>query len=420
MRVLPPAQLLARLEDRFRLLTGGSRTALPRHQTLRAAVDWSYDLLTDQERALFARLSVFAGGWTLEAAEAVGADPDGAGIAAAEVLDLLTRLVDKSLVVVEAQPDGTARYRLLETLRQYAAERLQASGEAPAVRDRHLDWCAALAARADAERHGPQLRAWLDRAETELDNLRAALDWSLAGGAAEAGLRLAAEMPGLWGLRGSRAEGQRWLEALLAAGAGAAPRVRARALLLAGSMHRFMGDLPRGRARHEEALRLYRDLGDNSGVAWTLGEMAGYGHSLAGIGTRAPVEERRAWTVEAVAAARRAGNSGALALALLAQGHAALDGGDLAAGGRAAGGEPGPLPVCGQPLGHGAGPGQPRRRRAAAGRCGAGRRAVRGAAGAQPAPPRPGGRRPPPWPAWRRWPGAAATAPGPRPCTGRA
>src|SRR5206468_8644306 len=115
-RVLPPEQLLARLENCFRLLTGGSRTALERHQTLQAAVDWSYDLLVEQEKMLFNRLSVFAGGWTLEAAEQVCA---GEGIESYDVLNLLTHLVDKSLVVVEEQPDGTARYRLLETLRQY-------------------------------------------------------------------------------------------------------------------------------------------------------------------------------------------------------------------------------------------------------------------------------------------------------------
>ena len=126
VRVLPPAQLLARLEDRFRLLTGGGRTALARHQTLRAAVDWSHALLTAPERVLFRRLAVFAGGWDLEAAEAVGPDgPDerrAGGLARGEVLDLLTRLVDQSLVLAEAPAAGPARYRLLETLRQYAQQ----------------------------------------------------------------------------------------------------------------------------------------------------------------------------------------------------------------------------------------------------------------------------------------------------------
>src|SRR5262249_32769130 len=135
----------------FRLLTGGSRTAPARHQTLRAAVDWSYDLLSAPEQTLFARLSVFAGGGTLEAAEAVCPDPDGAGIAPGEVLDLLTRLADQSLVVAEEQPDGTARYRLLETLRQYARERLAAGGAA-ALRERHA---AHYLERAEAGPEGP-------------------------------------------------------------------------------------------------------------------------------------------------------------------------------------------------------------------------------------------------------------------------
>jgi predicted ATPase len=146
LRALPVDQVLARLEDRFRLLTGGSRTALERHQTLRAAVHWSYDLLTAWEQTFLARLAVFAGGWTLEAAEAVCAtdagdagdagdgEPGGGGIEPAAVLDLLTRLVDKSLVVADDQADGTARYRLLETLRQYAQDRLASSGEAERLR----------------------------------------------------------------------------------------------------------------------------------------------------------------------------------------------------------------------------------------------------------------------------------------------
>ena len=134
--MLSPEQIAARLDDRFRLLTGGSRTALPRQQTLRALVDWSYDLLSEQERTLLRRLSVFAGGWTLEAAEAVCA---GDGIEDWEILDLLTQLVDKSIVIAEAHGDAT-RYRLLETLRQYGAEKLAASGEEASRQRAHADW----------------------------------------------------------------------------------------------------------------------------------------------------------------------------------------------------------------------------------------------------------------------------------------
>jgi predicted ATPase len=198
VRVLPPPQLLARLEDRFRLLTGGSRTALERHQTLQAAVDWSYDLLTDAERTLFARLAVFAGGWTLEAAEAVGA---GDGLAAGEVLDVLTRPVDKSLALAEAQPDGTARYRLLETLRQYARQRLAAAAAAARCYERHAAHYLALAEDAGPRTAGasdPEAHAQLARLEAEFDNLRAALRWWAAWGDAGPGLRLTGALTQFW------------------------------------------------------------------------------------------------------------------------------------------------------------------------------------------------------------------------------
>ena len=223
VRVLPPRQLLARLDDRFRLLTGGSRAALARHQTLRAAVDWSHALLTAPERALFARLAVFAGGFTLEAAEAVGADrPDGpegpepGGIEAPEVLDLLTRLVDQSLVVAEAEPGGAARYRQLETLRQYAAERLEQSGEREAVGRRHAGYFLGLAGRAAEAMHGPDQGAWFDRLERDRDNLRAALGWVLAHGDARRGHRFVEALRWFWEVRGDAAEGRRQVAALLA------------------------------------------------------------------------------------------------------------------------------------------------------------------------------------------------------------
>jgi non-specific serine/threonine protein kinase len=187
VRVLAVEQIAARLDDRFRLLTGGSRTVLPRHQTLRAAMDWSYDLLSEPERALFRRLSVFAGGWTLEAAEAIC---PGEGIEAAAVLDLLTSLVDKSLVLVETRT-GEARYRLLETIRQYSRNRQGRSGEAATVQRRHRDWYLALAERAEAELRGPRQETWLERLEVEHDNLRAALEWSAGQPATDAEMRLA-------------------------------------------------------------------------------------------------------------------------------------------------------------------------------------------------------------------------------------
>jgi CRP-like cAMP-binding protein len=190
VRVLSVEQLLARLEDRFRLLTGGSRIAPERHQTLRAAVDWSYDLLSAQEQTLFARLSVFAGGWALEAAEQVCAGDETEG---SDVLDLLTGLVDKSLVAVDERPDGAARYRLLETLRQYAWEHLTAGG-AEAIQARHAAYYFRLAEQAEQVAPGSARlprTAWRDRFWQEVHNLRAAIRWLLERGLARGGLGLA-------------------------------------------------------------------------------------------------------------------------------------------------------------------------------------------------------------------------------------
>jgi predicted ATPase/DNA-binding SARP family transcriptional activator len=221
VKALPVPQIASRLDDVFRLLTGGSRTALPRQQTLRALIDWSYDLLSEPERALLRRLSVFAGGWTLEAAEAVcsgewsvvsGEEPRSSATASGsasltthhppltthEVLDLLTQLVEKSLVGYEPQ-EGEARYRLLETVRQYGWERLRESGEEEAVRRGHRDYFLALAEEAEPLLRGPQQKAWIDRLEREHDNLRAALEWSFTEeGGAEAALRLTAALGWFW------------------------------------------------------------------------------------------------------------------------------------------------------------------------------------------------------------------------------
>jgi predicted ATPase len=208
VRGLAVEQLAARLEDRFRLLTGGSRTALRRQQTLRATVDWSHALLAEEERALLRRLSVLAGGGTLEAAEAVGGDlPD--------VLDALLRLVDKSLVLADGAGAGgaagaaeaTARYRLLETVRQYAEEKLLDAGEAGAARARHRDHFLAWAQRAAPEVTGRDQLGWLARLEAEHDNLRAALEWSRGDGT-DRELRLAAALAHFWLLRGYGEEGR--------------------------------------------------------------------------------------------------------------------------------------------------------------------------------------------------------------------
>jgi len=218
VRVLSPDQIATRLDDRFQLLTGGSRTALPRQQTLRALVDWSHDLLSDKEKALFRRLSVFAGGWTLEAAEAVCAgDP----IDRYEILDLLTALIDKSLIVAEDQESGQVRYRLLETLRQYARDRLAASAELETYEEAHMDTYHSTQAHPPRGRPGFDKGAWLDTVEHEHGNLRAALgqlrDKANAGdkGAAEEGLCLVKDLARFWFLRNYWSEARDWIRTFL-------------------------------------------------------------------------------------------------------------------------------------------------------------------------------------------------------------
>jgi non-specific serine/threonine protein kinase len=264
--VLSAEQIAARLDNLFRLLTAGSRTALPRQQTLRATVDWSYDLLSAPERRLLARLSVFAGGWTLEAAEAIGAGED---VDEADVLELLAHLVDKSLVVAEER-GAAVRYRLLEPMRQYAAVRLDASGEAAAVRGRHLDWFARFAAQADQALRGPGQGIWLDRVEVEQDNLRAALDSAhTQADACETELELCSALALFWHFRDHMPEGRERLERALAR--PAQPKAaRMRALAWAGWLAHFERDQGTARAWIGESLALARELGDLRAAAWAL------------------------------------------------------------------------------------------------------------------------------------------------------
>jgi non-specific serine/threonine protein kinase len=271
VRVLSVERIAARLDDRFRLLTGGSRTALARQQTLRAAIDWSYNLLSDPERQLVRRLAVFVGGCSLEAVEAVcGGD----GIAGDEVLDLLSALVDKSLVLADRR-DGVESYRLLETIRQYAGEKLREAGEADAVRARHRAWYRELVERAERELSGPRQRLWLDRIEGEYDNLRAVLEGSVADPTfLEDGLRMARALERLWIARGYLGEGRHLLAALLAS-AVAIPAVRGSAarmaaLYAASFLAFFQGDFAASGSLAEECLALARDLGDERGIWYAV------------------------------------------------------------------------------------------------------------------------------------------------------
>jgi predicted ATPase/DNA-binding transcriptional regulator YiaG len=255
--VLSLEQIAERLSGRLQLLSGGSRTALPRHQTLRATMDWSHDLLSAREQTAFRRLSVFAGSWGLEAAESVCDD---------DVLDTLRRLVDTSLVNAEVQ-DGAVRYRMLEMVRQYAAERLDEAGETAQARDHHLDWYLALARRANAATHGPEEPAWLVRLESEHDNLRAALAWSLTRGTGETALCLAGALRRFWDQGGHISEGRQWLTRALEAGDSAPAEVRAMALHGAGSLAYKQGDYAVSRPLLEQALSLFKETANLRGIA---------------------------------------------------------------------------------------------------------------------------------------------------------
>ncbi len=317
LSALGVADLYARLDQRFRLLTGGSSTALPRQQTLRATVAWSYDLLTPREQLFFARLSVFAGVWSLEGAEAVVA---GGTIATEEVLDLLAGLVNKSLVVVEELDDDSTRYRLLETLRQYGWERLTVAGETALCQRRHAAYYLALAERFRRVITGAEQLQWLARLERDLDNLRAALAWCLDESAqaqgqdeappVEIALRLAVDLHAFWRDHDRRREGLAWLERALAHGAAAPVALRARALgsagILAGSAH----DLARAQALKAESIALCREIGDTWQLSWQL---SGFAWAAAAGGQD---EQAAAAVEEALALARAIGEPRLIAQAL--------------------------------------------------------------------------------------------------------
>jgi predicted ATPase/class 3 adenylate cyclase/DNA-binding CsgD family transcriptional regulator len=281
VRALSPDEILAGLQDRFRLLTGGSRTAVRRQQTLRASVDWSHALLTEPERILFRRLGVFMGGFDFEGCQRVVCDKD---LASHQLLDVLALLVDKSLVIAETA-SGPTRYRLLETIRQYAQEKLGESAEAVAVRNRHRDHYTAMATALDAPADA-SLELLLDRAQTEIDNLRAAFAWSRENSDIDSALQLATSLQPLWLTRGGLKEGSDWLDVGLAdaetAGADVTPRAMARAL----ADKAFLDNMrdAASLARAQRSLAIARGVDDPALLARTLtacGRLAAWDAELA-------------------------------------------------------------------------------------------------------------------------------------------
>jgi len=313
------AEILDSLHDRFRLLTGGARTAVRRQQTLRASVDWSHALLTGPERVLFRRLAVFVGGFELDAAQAVAGGGD---VERYQILDLLTLLVDKSLVVAE-HTGGATRYRLLETVRQYAAEKLGESGEADAVRAGHRDYYTALAALLDAPARSDYEQR-LEQAEIEIDNLRAAFGWSRENSDIEPTLALASSLQPLWQARGRLREGLAWFDAALAnldaQHPGVPPAVRARALADRAMLASWVG-AAESLDQAQQALAIAYEVDDPALLVRAL-TACGY------IAVAVSAELARPYFAEAIGLARALGDRWRLSHILRYQTLAAVGAGD--------------------------------------------------------------------------------------------
>jgi predicted ATPase/DNA-binding NarL/FixJ family response regulator len=322
IRHLSVGQLASRLSESFQVLTGGSQSVPTRQRTLSATIAWSYDLLTESERRLCDHLSVFSGGWTLEAAEAVGA---GAGVAEREVLDLLGQLVDKSLVIMEYREEDAARYRQLEMLRQSGQERLSARGEMEVARCHHADYFTAFAEQAERAFYGPDELAALLRLDEERDNIRSALRWLIEIGDTAHGQRLGGAFGMYWFFRSALTEGATWLLSLLAMPGGDQPTVwRAKLLSCASSIALSQGEHVSAGRYAEAAVALWRQLGNPGRAAaalHVLGRMAYFqGNDDLAI----------ARLEEAAALGEAAGSYSYAALALMSLADAATARGDFA------------------------------------------------------------------------------------------
>jgi predicted ATPase len=313
LRMLSLEQICVHLDDRFRLLTGGARTVLHRRQTLRAAIDWSYELLTGPEQRLFERLSVFAGAFTLEAAERVCA---GGNVEGREMVDLLTRLVEKSLLSTVFVRSGDVRYRMLETIRHYARDRLAEAGETDLSRRRHAEFYRDLVLGGVAQIRDGQ-RAWMDRLEVEHDDLRRALDWAWEHGEADLGIDLGGALFGFWNIRFHHQEAGDWYAKLRSVSGDGISLGRARVL---EGFAAFASEGEQSVAAGEQAVAMYRRLGENGSVWKALGNL---GDVLVGLGetTRAKVVSE-----EAAAVMQAAGDTHGCLLQVL--GHFLYEEGD--------------------------------------------------------------------------------------------
>jgi predicted ATPase/DNA-binding CsgD family transcriptional regulator len=309
MGTLSLEQIAERLEGSLKLLTGGARTAVNRQRTLKGALDWSHDLLSEPERVLFRRLSTFAGGWTLEASEAVAA---GGGIEEGEVLDLLSGLVEKSLVMARGSDQGSVRYRLLEPLRQYAWEKVEESGEAQAAKRAHAGYFLALAEEAEPQLFGPRDVEWLERLEEEHDNMRATLSWALEEAQAELGLRLAGALLPFWEAHGHYGEGRRWLEEALRREGRTPGVVRAKALYAVGRIAIAQSDTYRAEVAAQEGIKLSTEVEIGGSLAASFRNVLGFA-----AGWRGDYEQAKELAEESLKLSRQAHDQVRMADALL-------------------------------------------------------------------------------------------------------
>ncbi len=319
---LPPEQIAARLDNSLGLLTGGGRLTAPRHKTLRGVFDWSYELLSEAERKLFGKLSVFAGGWELPAAEVVGTVHEWER---EEILDLLSYLVDKSLVLAKLGASGTVRYRLLEPVRQYAAERLDESGETEPTRCRHAVLFAALAEAAEPELTGSRQTEWLERLDMEHDNFHAVLSWAMEHNDLELAARLAGALWRFWYTRGHVTEGRRWLERALSNPDPVPVSTRAKALRGAGVLAYAQADYEQAVSSLEASVTLYRELEDKHNLASALGNLGVV------INVTGDYERARAAHEESLGLSREVGSRRGIALSVSNLGEVAYLQGDYEA-----------------------------------------------------------------------------------------
>jgi predicted ATPase/class 3 adenylate cyclase len=298
-KVLAPEEMLPRLRQRLAILTAGARTLPDRQRTLRDAIAWSYDLLGDAEQRLFARLTVFTGGWTLAAAAAV-CDPEELGL---DPLDGLTSLVDQSLVRRTTPPGGQPRFAMLETIREFGQERLRAGGDHDPVLARHADWFLDLAVEAEPHLTAEDQGEWLDRCDAEHANLRAALRWAIDAGQAQRAQEAAGALWRFWLQRGHLHEGRRWLEEVLALPEGQAPTpARAKALTAIGGLAWWQEDIAAARRSYQEALAVERGLGDPARTAEAL-----YNQAFV-LGAEGDIDGAHAMFEESLALYRRIGD----------------------------------------------------------------------------------------------------------------